>query len=344
MATSNGTTIRLDVTPFGFHAMVLRPDGVAWYVEPATRNVGESRVLSFPGGAAGAAPEPFVEKQVREAAQQAAPASDESFSTPGGVVTQRTFNLAFLTDPTYAAFVAPGAVTHATSDPLVLAAKVSLINRVNQVYNDDVAYKFLLVAGTDTKLNLLTAAEMTGTERPLWRQRLLHGRPRRQAAPAARSTATYSRSASWSARTPTTSATSASVSTAAASLGSVPSAAQPRPGGCTGLPQPIGDVYAIDYVAHEMGHQMGGYHTFNGTQVNCTGGNRNAAELGGAGLGHLDPGVRRHLRERQPPAAQRPVLLVPEHRPVRGDHGGSPGAHLRDRSRSPSPASTTASR
>ena len=82
------------------------------------------------------------------------------------MVTQRTFNLAFLTDPTYAAFVAPGAVTHATSDPLVLAAKVSLINRVNQVYNDDVAYKFLLIAGTDTKLNLLTAAEMTGTDGP----------------------------------------------------------------------------------------------------------------------------------------------------------------------------------
>ena len=73
-AAANGTSIRLDVTPFGFHAMVRRPDGVAWYVEPATRNVGESRVLSFPGGAVGAAPEPFVEKQVREAAQQVAPA------------------------------------------------------------------------------------------------------------------------------------------------------------------------------------------------------------------------------------------------------------------------------
>ena len=229
MRAANGTSIRLDVTPFGFHAMVRRPDGVAWYVEPATRNVGESRVLSFPGGAVGAAPEPFVEKQVREAAQQVAPAADESFSTPGGVVTQRTFDLAFLTDPTYAAFVAPGAVTHATSDPLVLAAKVSLINRVNQVYNDDVAYKFLLVAGTDTKLNLLTAAEMTGTERPVWRQRVLHGRPGGRLRPAARWTATTSRSASWSAPTPSTSATSASASTAAASPASASSAARARP-------------------------------------------------------------------------------------------------------------------
>ena len=71
-----------------------------------------------------------------------------------------------MTDPTYATFVAPGAGTHAASDPLVLAAKVTLINRVNEVYNDDVAYKFLLVAGTDTKLNLLTTAEMSGPNGP----------------------------------------------------------------------------------------------------------------------------------------------------------------------------------
>ncbi len=264
-ADAIGSTIALDVTPMGFHAFVRRPDGVSWLVDPAFNRRAEDTVLSYASGSSDTS-HTFVERELDKTVDAVAPAAEDTgFSTPGGIVSKRTYRMAFLTDNTYATYF---------GSANVFAEKSTMMARVNHVYNDDLAIEFLLIAGTDTKLNLDTVAKMTGTDGPC----------------GANACYTPSQVASCTGSLLTRNVFVLGQLMGAdnfdighiglgnsgggiAGLGVVGDANKAR--GCTGLPTPDGDLYAIDYVAHEVGHQMGGNHTFNGATGSCSGGNRN---------------------------------------------------------------------
>ena len=179
----------------------------------------------------------------------------------GPSIQLRTYRLALITDPTYATyFGGPANVT---------AAKVTLMNRVNQIYEDETAIRLVLIADND-KLNLNTAAQMTGANGPCGTARVLHGGAGDVCASATLEPQPDRASARSSAPATTTSATSRSATRAAASPASASSAATARRRAAPACPTPVGDFFAVDYVAHEMGHQFAGNHTFNGTQPNCS--------------------------------------------------------------------------
>jgi Metallo-peptidase family M12B Reprolysin-like len=103
--------------------------------------------------------------------QSDAPSSDP----PTGDVL-RTYRLALITDPGYAAYHGgPANVT---------AAKVALMNRVDQVYEDDLSIRMQLIPNNDL-LNLNTWAAATAPNGPAERRRASRSR-RSPAAPAPR--------------------------------------------------------------------------------------------------------------------------------------------------------------
>ncbi len=179
----------------------------------------------------------------------------------------RTYRLALLTDPSYA--------TYFGGDPTnVLSAKVTLINRVTQVYETETSIRLVLINDSD-KLNLDTAAKMTGANGPCGGTACYTST---QAAGCASSTLTRTRQVIGM----LVNASNFDIGHIGlglngggiASLGVV--GGNNKAQGCTGIPTPVGDFYAVDYVAHEMGHQFSGNHTFNGTISNCSTSNRNA--------------------------------------------------------------------
>ena len=274
-----GTTIALDVTPMGFHASVRGPNGQgAWLVDPAYNRRGTTTHLSYYAAAVEANPaEQFVEQETRSIGNSLAPkvVGDPAPDKASKRVVQRVYRLALTSDPSYAAYF---------GTENVLAEKVTLINRVNQIYNDDLAITMRLVNDTD-KLNLDTTAKALGPDGPCGAHACFDQVANPSDPPADQYSQLDFCDIGTLGRNRTVLGQLIGASNydvghiglgvnggGVAFLGVV--GWDYKGSGCTGLPEPKGDFFAIDYVAHELGHQFAGNHTFNGVQFACSGGNR----------------------------------------------------------------------
>lgn len=243
-------TIRLDVTMAGFHAMVRYTTG-EYFIDPHNRGDLEHYVLYTKQGVVPSrdwsctlVADPAIVEEIRLLVES-------GMLTPTGTQL-RTYRLACAATGEYTAFFG-GTVA------LGQAAIVTAINRVNGVYETEVAIRMVLVANNSSVVYTNSSTDpftnnngstMLGQNQTNMNSVI--------------GSANYDIGHVFS-----------TGGGGVAYLGCVCTSNKAR--GVTGSSSPTGDAFWIDYVAHEMGHQFGGNHTFNSVTSNCGGGNRNAS-------------------------------------------------------------------
>lgn len=242
---------RLDLTPAGFHgllttnagAVFIDPDGIGGYHSYYQQDY----IIAKKG--AGELPLPHCGVAESAARLAAHPAVEVALRSSG---QRRLYRLAVAATGEYTRFFG-GSVSAA------LAEIVTAINRVNQVYGRDVAIQFVLVGNEDaiiyTNPNSDPYTNGDGAKMLNENQANLDRRI---------GTANYDIGHVFS--------------TGGGGIASVGVACNPgfKAQGVTGRPVsqggPVGDPFYIDLVAHELGHQLGADHPFNGTTGSCLGG------------------------------------------------------------------------
>lgn len=263
-------TAKIDFTLFGFHAMIYDGDET-YFIDPITdintdwyqvyykkdyhKPLNDRMACHFDE-------ETFLSNEATAISLNETPATPQPLNLyKQNGSNKRNYKLALACTEEYAAAVGGQVPTKAS----VLSAMVTTMNRVNGVFQRDFSKTTTLVANNDTLIFLANdpytnnnGATMLGQNQTTVTNRI--------------GSANYNYGHVFS-----------TGGGGIASLGCVcnnNSKAQ----GVTGLPNPVGDAFDIDYVAHEMGHQFGGSHTFNSVTGSCSG-NRSgtsAYEIGSA--------------------------------------------------------------
>ncbi|PIF45926.1 putative secreted protein (Por secretion system target) [Chryseobacterium sp. 52] len=254
-------TIKLDFTELGFHAQIKSVITGDLYIDPYAKNNISNYIIYKKSD--------LIDKNPRICGTKDEDIAPEKKnlqkSVTQSVGTQiRTFRLAVACTGEYAK-----AATGLTSPTVAqtLSAIVTSVNRVNGVYEQEVAVRLILIATeaniifTDPNTDPFNGNDDADTliNESQTQINLLIG------------AANYDVGHTFS--------------TGGGGLaGSGICDANNKASGITGSSNPVGDPYDIDFVAHEVGHQFAGPHTFNATTGSCAG-NREAANAVEPGSG-----------------------------------------------------------
>jgi Metallo-peptidase family M12B Reprolysin-like/CHRD domain/Secretion system C-terminal sorting domain len=268
--SNEATTIRFDITPAGFHAMVLSSEGII-YIDPYSRGTTDfyivynkkdfvSKKVFSCGFKDGQGLPTIDDKKTNDSPfnpNPAPPPTENNSVNRIGNCAIRTYRLALSATGEYTAF-------HGGTVALALAAQVTTMNRVNGVFLKDFAVRMNIIANN----NLIIYTNAANDP-------FTNGNPNAMIGQNQTNTTTVIGSANYD-----IGHVFGTNSGGLAGLGVVCNSGN-KARGVTGSGSPIGDPFDIDYVAHEIGHQFSGNHSFN----NSCDGNRNSATAWEPGSG-----------------------------------------------------------
>lgn len=243
-------SVRLDYTPLGFHAQVLSPNGW-YYIDPYYRNDAGGTYVSYyrrdlPITDATRAYDLDMGAATLDAAEATTPAADQSSALAVAQLSTgsqlRTFRAAVAADHQYVAAAADGTVTGG------LAAVTTAINRVTGVYETELDARLVLVNNESSIIYASSSGDPYSKDNAKPSQLLSVNQTNLDNVIG---DANYDIGHVFS-----------TAGGGLASLGVVGQSGT-KARAETGLSDPTGDAFYIDYVAHEMGHQFGAEHTFN---------------------------------------------------------------------------------
>ncbi|STX51047.1 Ser-Thr-rich glycosyl-phosphatidyl-inositol-anchored membrane family [Legionella busanensis] len=228
--------VKFDLTPLGFHAMILVPNQNAIFIDPIDQGNVQDYVVYYKNDLINTKPNKCHVPGSNSAIGLTQPNNFARFAS----CELRKYRLAMAATAQYTAFYG--------SVPAALAGEVTTLNRVNGIYERDIAITMELIPNNAQIIYTNPAAQpyTSGNTEALLEENQSN-------VDAVIGSANYDIGHVVDASTG---------NNGLAALRSVCNGAE-KAMGATTFSKPIGDPFDVDYVAHEIGHQFGGNHTQN---------------------------------------------------------------------------------